>query len=137
MRWKRLYAAHQVYAAADWKDGHVTARSLARLPTFHAKNLDDLIAGRMGAEALESNASIFDRYLQVIAGGSSRPRRKRADWSSPAAPFIIGPITRERSYMILFTTSSSCREPARIRAFRGITFTGLFTRPAPNPVRGQ
>jgi hypothetical protein len=63
---KRLYAAHQVYASADHKGGHVTARSLARLPSFHANNLDALIAGQIAAEALESNASIFDRYVQSL-----------------------------------------------------------------------
>jgi hypothetical protein len=72
---KRLYAAHQVYADADRKDGHVTARSLVRLPSFHAKNLDELIAGRIGAEALESNASIFDRYVQSLPAD----RRARAE----------------------------------------------------------
>jgi hypothetical protein len=63
---KRLYAAHQVYAHADHKGGHVTARSLAKLPSFHANNLNALIAGQIGAEALESNASIFDRYVQSL-----------------------------------------------------------------------
>lgn len=62
----RLYAAHQVYGSADYKDGHVTARSLAALPSFHANNLDDLIAGRIEPEALESNASIFDRYVRSL-----------------------------------------------------------------------
>jgi hypothetical protein len=72
---KRLYAAHKVYADADRKDGHVTARSLARLPVFHAANLDELIAGRIEAGALESNASIFDRYVRSLAAD----RRSRAE----------------------------------------------------------
>jgi hypothetical protein len=59
----RLYAAHQVYADADHKDGHVTARSLARLPSFHAGNLEEFAAGQ---SAPESNASIFDRYLRSL-----------------------------------------------------------------------
>jgi hypothetical protein len=63
---KRLYAAHQVYPSADHKGGHVTARSLAKLPPFHADNLDVLIAGQIVAEALESNARIFDRYIQSL-----------------------------------------------------------------------
>jgi len=63
---RRIYAAHQAYADADHKGGHVTARSLARLPSFHAKNLDELIAGRIGVEALESNPGIFDRYVQSL-----------------------------------------------------------------------
>jgi len=94
---KRLYAAHQVYADADQKDGHVTARSLARLPPFHASNLDELIAGRIGADALEANASIFDRYVQslpperrlkaearrLVAAG--RPVHHRAHHAAPVA----------------------------------------------------
>jgi len=63
---KRLYAAHKVYADADHKDGHVTARSLARIPNFHAKNFGDLEAGTIQPEALEGNFSIFDRYLQSL-----------------------------------------------------------------------
>ncbi len=59
----RLYSAHQVYADADHKDGHVTARSLARLPHFHAANLEAFAAGRLEAGALESNAGIFGRYV--------------------------------------------------------------------------
>src|SRR5689334_2204414 len=35
---KRLYASHQVYASADHRDGHVTARSLVGLPSFYAEN---------------------------------------------------------------------------------------------------
>ena len=74
---KRLYAAHQVYPSADHKGGYVTARSLAKRPSFHANNLDALSAGQIGAEALESNASIFDRYVQSLpsagrAGAESR-----------------------------------------------------------------
>ena len=63
----RLYAAHQVYASADHKNGHVTARALASAPHFHANNLDALIAGQITPEALEANASIFDRYVQSLA----------------------------------------------------------------------
>jgi len=62
----RLRASHQVYADADHKDGHVTARSLARKPCFHASNLAALIAGQITADALEPNASIFDRYVQSL-----------------------------------------------------------------------
>jgi hypothetical protein len=63
---KRLYTAHQVYASADHKGGHVTARSLAARPCFHANNVAALMAGQIGAESLESNASIFDRYVQSL-----------------------------------------------------------------------
>lgn len=63
---RRLYAARQVYASADHKGGHVTARSLATLPAFHAHNLDDFIAGKITDGALETNASIYDRYVHSL-----------------------------------------------------------------------
>jgi hypothetical protein len=63
---KRLYASHQAYPHADHKNGHVTARSLAKLPHFQAKNLEDLLAGRIAADALEANGSIFNRYVQSL-----------------------------------------------------------------------
>lgn len=62
----RLYASHQVYADADHKGGHVTARSLARVPLFHANNLAELMAGKIEPAALETNRSIFDRYLDSL-----------------------------------------------------------------------
>ena len=67
----RLKAAHQLYPTADHKAGFVTAHSLRALPSFHAGNLEDWGAGRVPAEALESNGSIFDRYVQ------SRPEAQR------------------------------------------------------------
>jgi hypothetical protein len=72
---KRLYASHQVYADADHKDGHVTARSLARLPSFHATNLGELMAGKITSEDLEANAGIFDRYVASLPAD----RRARAE----------------------------------------------------------
>ncbi len=63
---RRLYAAHKVYASADYKDGHVTARSLAKLPHFQANNLAELAAGRIAPEALEPNGAIFDRYVTSL-----------------------------------------------------------------------
>ncbi len=63
---KRLYASHQVYADADHKNGHVTARSLAKKPHFQANNLESVIAGKIGPEQLESNGSIFDRYVKSL-----------------------------------------------------------------------
>ena len=69
---KRLHAANKAYADADHKDGHVTARSLAKLPTFHALNLAALAGGQIAEEALESNASVFDRYV------ASLPAARRA-----------------------------------------------------------
>ena len=62
----RLRASHQLYADADHKDGHVTARSLARKPSFYANHLDAFTAGTLEAEALESNAHIFDRYVASL-----------------------------------------------------------------------
>jgi hypothetical protein len=70
---KRLYAAQKVYANADRKDGHVTARSLAAAPQFHASNLREFMAGAVAAEALEANTSIFARYLASLAP-ALRPR---------------------------------------------------------------
>ncbi len=63
---KRLYASHQVYAHADHKGGHVTARSVAQLPFFHAHNLEAFMAGRVSEADLEPNASIYDRYVQSL-----------------------------------------------------------------------
>src|SRR5688572_14140855 len=63
---RRLYAAQQVYASADHKGGHVTARSLTKLPFFHASNLDAFIAGEISDDQLETNASIYDRYVQSL-----------------------------------------------------------------------
>jgi hypothetical protein len=62
----RLYASHQAYASADHKGGHVTARSLAKLPIFHAENLHALIAGTIDVAALEANANIFGRYVAAL-----------------------------------------------------------------------
>jgi hypothetical protein len=63
---RRLYEARQVYADADHKDGHVTARSLSTLPIFFADNLDQFIAGAISEEELETNASIYDRYIASL-----------------------------------------------------------------------
>ena len=71
----RLYAAHKVYSSADHKDGHVTVRSLAGSPSFHAKNLDALASASIAPEALESNDLIFDRYVQSLPDA----RRKKAE----------------------------------------------------------
>jgi hypothetical protein len=66
----RLRAARQVYPDADHVDGFVTARSLTARPTFYASNLDSLIAGAIDPDALESNASIFDRYVASLPAGA-------------------------------------------------------------------
>jgi len=62
----RLYAAHQVYADADHRDGHVTARSLSRKPFFHAINLEAFAAGQAEAGSVESNAGVFGRYVASL-----------------------------------------------------------------------
>jgi hypothetical protein len=72
---KRLYAAHKIYASADHKDGHVTARSLAGLPSFHAENLSVLRTGAIAAAELEANNRIFDRYVRSLP----EERRKKAE----------------------------------------------------------
>ena len=61
-----LLASFQVYAAADQKDGYVTARSLASRPSFAAANIDALLAGQIDVEALEPNAAIFARYVAAL-----------------------------------------------------------------------
>ena len=70
----RLYASHQVYANADHKGGHATARTLARLPSFLAGNMPALVAGEIGPEALEANSGIFERYVSSLPAD----RRERA-----------------------------------------------------------
>jgi hypothetical protein len=65
----RLRAAHQVYASADHTDGFVTVRALATRDCFYAHNLDALSAGTIDARALESNASIYDRYVASLPAG--------------------------------------------------------------------
>ena len=61
---QRLYAAFQVYPSADYKDGHVTARSLSKHPSFLAENIKLLSSG--GGDALEPNATIFTRYVRSL-----------------------------------------------------------------------
>src|SRR5260221_14622228 len=76
---KRLLASHQVYADADHKDGHVTARGMARRPSFQANNLAALVAGEVDIMALESNASIFERWFQSLpAAHSAKAESHRA-----------------------------------------------------------
>lgn len=61
-----LRASHQVYLSADHKGGFVTARSLAALPVFHARNFDALLAGAIPVGELEPDAAIFDRYVASL-----------------------------------------------------------------------
>ena len=44
----------------------MTARSLSTLPIFFADNLDQFIAGAISEEELETNASIYDRYIASL-----------------------------------------------------------------------
>lgn len=66
----RLRAAHQVYVSADYADGFVTVRSLAARPVIHAANLAAWQADTIEAAALESNASIYDRYVAALPAAS-------------------------------------------------------------------
>ncbi|AKC83881.1 hypothetical protein IMCC26134_03345 [Verrucomicrobia bacterium IMCC26134] len=63
----RLRAAHQVYVAADHKNGFVTVRSLSALPSFYAQNLEAFLAGKVEVSALESEASIYSRYVKSLS----------------------------------------------------------------------
>ena len=63
---KRLYSSHQVYPDSDHKNGHVTARSLAKKAHFQANNLESVIAGKITPDQLENNGSIFDRYVKSL-----------------------------------------------------------------------
>lgn len=60
---RRLHATHQVYSSADYKDGHITVRSLAAKPSFLPANLAALRAGEISPEALEPGADVFERYV--------------------------------------------------------------------------
>lgn len=102
---RRLYATHQVYASADHRDGHVTARSLANAPLFYATNLDALIAGQISPDALEANASIFSRYVQSLPAALrdkaetfrarvvGRPIHHRKHHGPGEAPVIHDPVS--------------------------------------------
>jgi hypothetical protein len=101
---KRLAASHQVYADADHKDGYVTARSLVKLPSFYAGNLESFLAGSIDISALETNASIFDRYVQSLptlrrlkAEGyrmqvAGRPPQHRKHGGTPSAAAAHDPV---------------------------------------------
>lgn len=101
---RRLYASHQVYASADHKDGHVTVRSLATLPPFHAENIAALGAGQIEPSALEDNAAIFTRYvaslptaLRTLAETNrlkvvGRPIHHRKHHGASEAPEIHDPV---------------------------------------------
>jgi len=71
----RLLAAQQVYHSADFKDGLVTARSLARRPAFVAAGLQELATHPEDHSQLESNLSVYDRYVASLP----EPLRVRAE----------------------------------------------------------
>ncbi len=59
----RLRGSQQVYPDADHRDGYVTARSIAGRPCHVATNLAALVAGTIDAAELETNVSVFNRYV--------------------------------------------------------------------------
>ena len=62
----RLIAAHQVYASADHAEGYVTVHTLTQRSLFYAENLEAVMTGKEEPAALESNVSIFERYLASL-----------------------------------------------------------------------
>ncbi len=63
----RLRSTQQIYANADHKGGHVTARSLAGRAPFYATNLPGTATSLEQVPTLETNASIFARYLASLS----------------------------------------------------------------------
>ncbi len=63
---KRLQAAQQVYHSSDYKDCHVTARSLAKLPVFVAAGLLELDQHPEDHSKLEGNNPVYDRYVASL-----------------------------------------------------------------------
>ena len=66
----RLMSAHQVYHSADHHDGYATVHALAQLPSFHAENLEDVMGGKAEESDLESDESIYDRYVASLPEAS-------------------------------------------------------------------
>lgn len=62
----RLIAAHQVYHSADHQEGYATVHALTQLPLFYAHNLEDVMTGAAEESDLESDESIFDRYVASL-----------------------------------------------------------------------
>jgi hypothetical protein len=62
----RLVGSHQIYANADFKGGYATARILAGKPCFFARNIKDAAENKITTDLIESNNSIFDRYLDSL-----------------------------------------------------------------------
>ena len=87
---KRLIASHQVYTSADHKNGFVAVRSLAAQPAFYASNLEAVLAGKAEINALESDTSIFSRYVQSL------PAALRAN-AEAARALVIGRRSHHRA----------------------------------------
>ena len=75
---RRLQDSHQIYFSADHADGFVTVRTLASQPFFWAENLEGVLKGKVPVTELETDESIFNRYLESLpedlkeAGESAR-----------------------------------------------------------------
>jgi len=63
----RLISAHQVYPSANHREGYVTMHALAQLPSFYAENLGEVMAGKAEQSTLETDDSIYDRYVASLA----------------------------------------------------------------------
>ncbi len=63
---RRLQDSHQIYASADFGDGFTTVRTLANQPFFWAENLEGVLKGTVPVTALETDESIFDRYVASL-----------------------------------------------------------------------
>jgi hypothetical protein len=100
----RLLAAQQVFHNTDFKDAFVTARALARCPIFVATGLLELATHPEDHTRLESNASVFDRYVASLP----EPQRARAETFRLSTagrpvhhrPKVGGPLVRDPLHSI-------------------------------------
>lgn len=100
----RLLAAQQVFHSTDFKDAFVTARSLARRPLFVATGLLELAAHPEDHSQLESNASVFDRYVASLPE-ALRTRAETFRLSTAGRPVhhrpkVGGPLVRDPLHSI-------------------------------------
>lgn len=86
----RLISSHQIYANADFKGGYVTARSLAGKVCFIAKNLKDVAEHKITPDLLESNNSIFDRYLISL-------NERQKNTAEPKRALVAGKVAHHRA----------------------------------------
>lgn len=83
----RLRAAHQVYVSADHKNGFVSVRSLAALPSFYAQNLQAFLAGKVDVTELEPETSIYSRYVKSLpAAAQALAEERRASVVAKRTP---------------------------------------------------